>query len=449
MNDFTDTVELPQLTSTKGPPAGTPAAGVISRVLKASLIPDSKIGRRLALIAAIDACGTGMFLTGSALYFTRVIGLTTDQVGLGLTLAGLVGFVLLIPVGMLADRAQAGRVYIGLQIWRGIWYLAYCAVGTFPAFAVVACCIGIADNAVPPVNQAVVGAAVPAETRVETLAKVRAVRNAGFGVGALVATVAIQQGTREAFVALAVGNALSFFFAAVLLRAAGITRLTAAAPRMGQPRLGTNLNYLMAALLCGVLTINMTLLTVGMPLWIATRTQVPVVTIGFLVVINTAMAVFLQARFAAPAAHLRGARQSMVWSGLALAAFGVVAAVLAYIASVWLGVLLAIVATVLLTCAELWSAAGRWTISYDLARPEQRAQYLSTFQLGMALQSILGPWVIVQLVFPTRGGWLLFGAATIVAGLLVPSVARKVPRHRASTGNLITQFTVLNREDQP
>jgi MFS family permease len=454
---FADTIELPVLPGLMRPPVGpagphspaTPAPlpadppagaergagralGRVRRLFVASLVPGSRIGRRLAVIAAIDACGTGMFLTGSALYFTRVVGLSAGQVGLGLTIAGLVGFLVVIPIGMLADRLQAGRVYVALQVWRGIWYLVYCVATNFPAFAVVACCIGVADNAVPPVNLAVIGAVVPDDSRVDTTAKVRAVRNAGFGVGALVATAAIQQGSRAAFVALAVGNALSFFLGAALLRAAGVTRLsTARATATAAPRLAANGNYLSAALLCGLLTIHMSLLTVGLPLWISTHTRVPVAIIGILVAVNTAMAVVLQARFARRAAGLRGARQCMVWSGVALAGFGVVAWVLGQVTARWLAVALAFLAVILLTCGELWSAAGRWTISYDLARPEQRAQYLSTFQLGAALQSILGPWLIVQWVFPSRVGWLVFAVAIGAAGLLVPPVARRAPQHRA------------------
>ncbi len=406
----------------------------LRRWLSGSLIPSTPIGRRLAVIAAIDACGTGMFLTGSALYFTRVVGLTTGQVGLGLTLAGLVGFGTLVPIGVVADRVPAGTVNIGLQLWRGCWYLAYCFAGTFPVFVVVACCIGVADSAVPAVNQAVISAAVPEDSRVDTLAKVRAVRNVGFGAGALVATAVIALNSRAAFLGLAVGNAASFFFAAALLWRAGVTRLTRARMvRTMAPRLTVHFGYLASAVLCGVLTINMTLLTVGLPLWIATHTRAPVVIIGFLVFLNTVMAVVLQARCARPAERLAGARRCMLWAAWSMAGFGVVALVLGHLRQPWLAALCAILAVALLTLGELWSSAGRWTISYDLARPQQRAQYLSTFQLGMALQSILGPWVIVQLVFPTRGGWLYFAAAMMTAGMLVPFVATRAPRHRAGT----------------
>src|SRR5689334_7645809 len=47
--------------------------------------------------------GQGTFLTGSAVFFTQIVGLTAAQVGLGLTVAGAVSFVLAVPMGKLAD----------------------------------------------------------------------------------------------------------------------------------------------------------------------------------------------------------------------------------------------------------------------------------------------------------------------------------------------------------
>ena len=98
-------------------------------------------------------------------------------------------------------------------------------VRSFPVFVVVACAIGLAGAAVPPVSQAVVGAAVSSEDRVDTLAKIRAVRNIGFSVGALVAAAAIQHGSKDSFIFLIAGNAVSFVIAALMLWSARVTQL--------------------------------------------------------------------------------------------------------------------------------------------------------------------------------------------------------------------------------
>lgn len=198
-----------------------PGLGRLERSAAATVVPRSGIGRALALIALLDSIGTGMYYTGSALYFTGVVGLRAGQVGAGLAVGGIAGLLCAVPVGILADRRGAGRVLVGLQLLRALCYAAYCVTSTFPQFVAVAACVGVTDAATPPNHQAVVSAAVPDDERVDTLAKVRAVRNIGFGVGALAASVAIGQGSRTAFLVLIGGNAVSFLLTALLLRTIG------------------------------------------------------------------------------------------------------------------------------------------------------------------------------------------------------------------------------------
>jgi MFS family permease len=397
-----------------------------SRLVLGSLVPRTTIGRHLAIIALIDSLGSGMFYAGSALYFTKVLGLTATQVGFGLSIAGAVGFFGAIPLGMLADRLQAGRVYVGLQIWRGLAYAAYCFTGDFTMFLVAACCIGLADTAVPPISQAVVGAAVSSEDRVDTLAKVRAVRNIGFGLGAIAATAVVADGSRWAFVALIALNAASFFVAAFLLRLAGVTKLkTTSAGKSRKVNVVADGRYGIAAVLNGALAIHLTLLPLGLPLWIAEHTKVPVIIFGGLYTLNTVLAVALQASFAKPAETVPGAARVCTWAGFALAGFGVVAYLMGIVDSPILGIALAIVATVLLTFGELWQSAGGWTISYELAKPDRRAQYLSTFQLGTSLQSIVAPFVVTKLILPNSGGWLFFAVCVTLAGLAMMVVVRQ------------------------
>jgi MFS family permease len=397
----------------------------LASLASASLVPTSRVGRRLALAALVDSFGTGMFLTGSAVYFTRVIGLSPGQVGIGLSVAGLAGLVLSVPLGILGDRIGPGRLYVEFQVWRGVWYAAYALVSGFTGFLVTATAIEIADAALPAISQAVVGMAVPDEERMATLARVRAVRNVGFGLGAVVATGVLALGSRQAFLALVVVNAVAVLLGGALLRfGTDISALRTATVAVRKFGLVTDRRYLGAALLSGILSIHMSLLFTGLPLWISSHTHVPVVLIGALVTINTVLAVTLQARFAVAAERLSGAMRTMVWAGLALAGFGVAAFLMSRISAVPVVALLAVMAVVLLTCGELWQSAGGWAISYELAPEHRRTEYLATFQLGTALQVSAGPVIVVSLVFPYTAGWLVFALIVAVAGFLVPRVVR-------------------------
>jgi len=405
--------------------------------LRAILVPDSRAGRQLSLIALVDAIGTGMYYTGSALYFTQIVGLSAKAVGAGLAVGGVTGLVLTVPVGVVADRVGAGRVLIALQLWRAACYVGFCLVTNPVQFIVVAACIGVADGATPPNHQAVVSAMVSGAQRVDTLAKVRAVRNMGFGLGALAATVAIGNGSRVGYLILVAGNAVSFVVTAVLLgrigAAARSSRASGEPAATGQRNGRVPPRYLAATVLNGVLSLHMTVLGLGLPLWVAGHTRVPPILLGPLIAGNTVLSVLLQARLARPATELPGALRCAARAGSALAACAVALQLAGRVSWSIVACAITVLAVVLLTLAELWQSSAGWTISFELAPAAQRGRYLSVFQLGTSLQAIVAPIVITGLVLPSRIGWLALGAIVIACGIAVPRVVEPGPnmgRHR-------------------
>lgn len=402
----------------------------ISRELRARFIPGRRVGRQLAGIAFLDSIGTGMYYTGSALYFTSVVGLTPSQVGAGLSIGAVAGLLGAVPIGMIADRFRVGQVYIWLLVLRGLSFTGYCLVRSFPMFALVSVFAGITEASVPPVWQAVVGATIPGEERVDTLAKARALRNAGFGLGALIATIAIGQGSAGAYLTLVAGNAASFFVVAILLATIGIARVTTRSDVVRRPslRFVPDRRYLSTACLLGILAVHSTLLVIALPIWFVRHTTAPTVIVGVMMTVNTILAALLQARFARQCKDLRGTSRSAIWTGLALAGCGLACLGANLTQMVPVAIVLALVAVTALTFGELWQSAVAWTLSYELADPDRRAAYLSTFQLGNSLQAIAAPWLVTTFVLPTAAGWLVFGAIITVAGLLVgPALRERSP----------------------
>ena len=88
-----------------------------SRLLR-RLIPPTPIARRLALQSLLFATAQGAFLTGSAVFFTEVVGLTASKVGLGLTIAGAVSFLVAYPAGKLVDRFGPKRTLGRRHAWK-------------------------------------------------------------------------------------------------------------------------------------------------------------------------------------------------------------------------------------------------------------------------------------------------------------------------------------------
>ena len=70
------------------------------------ILPPTKLERDLALQCVLSAFATGSFLTGTAVFFTQIVGLTRRQVGLGMSVAAVVALALSIPLGRLSDRVR-------------------------------------------------------------------------------------------------------------------------------------------------------------------------------------------------------------------------------------------------------------------------------------------------------------------------------------------------------
>ncbi|MGW4793265.1 MFS transporter [Nonomuraea sp. NPDC004297] len=392
----------------------------------ARVFPSTAAGNRLVLVALVDSFGTGIFLAGSVVFLTRVAGLTAAQIGLGLSAAGIVGLISTVPIGIVADRAGARKVLVALQVWRAAWFVAYAYTASFAFFVVVACMLSMAEKATGPLNQAVVGAAVGDDDRVRTMALVRVVRNVGFSLGALAGTTLVALDSHAGFRGIVLTNAASFLLAGVLLARIPLLNPAAGARRNGPWHSLASLRdgrYLALTALNGVVVMHMTLLSVGIPLWIVMHTSAPPPLTGLIILVNTVLVVLLQIRASRGCDDITVASGRMRWAAGALAGccllLGLSSGTTSVVAT---GLVLA--AVVLLTAAEMWQAAGSWGISYELAPPDRRGEYLSVFSLGTTLQSIVGPVLLTALVVPhATVGWLGLGLLFLATGLVVPAVA--------------------------
>ncbi|HEX3961481.1 MAG TPA: MFS transporter [Trebonia sp.] len=370
----------------------------------------------------VDSLGTGLFLAGSALFFTRALRLSAAEVGVGLSLAGVGGILATIPVGMLADRIGSKRTIVALYLWRGCCFTAYPFARQPAVFFVLAFAIGAAEWSGGPVVQSIAAVLEGSDARVRTMAVISSVRNAGFSIGAVLATAALTIGNTRAFSGLVFADAATFFVAAALL--GRLPPVTNKAGR-GQRRTGKrhqgprvrDLRFLALSALNGVLFLHTVLLSVALPLWIATRTTAPPVIIGAILVLNTIMAIFLQVPLSRGSSDLLSAGHRQALAGCCLAACCLMMALTTRTGSA-LSATLVIAAVMALTLGEIWQGVGAWRISYALAPADQRAYYLAAYQLGQTAVSAAGPALITWAVIGNRAaGWASLGAIFVLAGL--------------------------------
>ncbi|WP_411958872.1 MFS transporter [Pseudomonas sp. s4] len=413
---------------------------VRSRFSNKAPVSHERASLLLLLIAFVDASGRGLFLAGATFFYTQVVGLSSVQVGIGLGLAGLCGLVCTVPIGRIADRLGAARVLAVLQVWRMLGFLIYPFVNDFYAFLLIACFIGCVEQAVWPIIQTLVGAAVKSDAYVKTMSKVAIVRNVAYmiaaGVFAIVVGVA---SSPNAVIGLLIANALAFLISAVLLVVAKLPQAAAreqveSAPAAVAAHPLKNLNFLSLSLCNGILSLHQAVMTIAVPLWLLTKTQAPKALIGLILVVNGIMAITLQLMFSKRGNEVVHAARKHLYAGITLALSCAMVAMTTADQSPYLAAGILLLGCVVMTFGELWQCAGAWGISYYLAPAENRAYYLSVYALGANLMTVVFPAILpIAVVERGAAGWIGLGIVFALAGIATPLLARAASRQRAGS----------------
>jgi MFS family permease len=382
--------------------------------------------RLLASAQLANSIGDGAYLVCSALYFTRVVGLSPAQVGVGLTVGWAAGFLAGVPLGHLADRRGPRDVAALLALGTGGAVGAFLATRSFLPFLVAACLYACFQSGLAAARQALLAGLVPPAQRTRVRAHLQSTLNAGLAAGAALGGLALYFDTRTAYLAVLGVDAASFLLAALVLRRLPAVPAAPAA-RAGEPALSVlrDRPYALIALLNMVMLLYMPLLSLVAPLWIVQRTEAPRWTVSALLIVNTLSVVAFQVRVAGRVTGLRTASRFVRHAGVVMLGACAVFALSATGSSAWLacGVLLAGVGLQVL--AEMMLAAGAWEISFGLAPAHKQGQYQGFFGGGTAVARMLGPLLLTTLIVGWgTAGWLVLGGLFLVAGLAMGPAVR-------------------------
>ena len=392
----------------------------------ARLLPPTPLGRSLAMQSALYAVGTGVFVSGNAVYFTRVVGLSPAQVGLGISLGGAVSMLAAVPAGRLADRTGLRGSWTVAAFVEALLYLAYPWVHSLEGFVLLLALLSLAQALGAGGRGGYTLAVVPSGQRVRILAFVRSALNIGFTVGALLAGLALATGN------LAVIRAIPLATAGVLMvNGLVVSRLPAASRRATEqahrPEPGSralrNRRFVLLSGLNGLMAVDQVLLSVVFPLWLVSRTDAPHAVLAWLYGTNTVLVVLLQVRASRGAETVDGAARAARVAGLAALGACVVMMTTAWtpggttIVLLWLGY-------VLVTGAELFHSAAGWGFLSELTDADRRGEYQGVWKLGQQAQLMVGPVTCTWLAVSWRPeGMLVIGGAALVASLLMAQVA--------------------------
>ncbi|MEV4629245.1 MFS transporter [Micromonospora sp. NPDC049523] len=403
------------------------------RLLPERLLPEPGAARILAVSTLVQTVGRGIWLTASALFLTRSVGLSVAQVGLGLTVTALVSLVASAPMGYLADRfGPRGIQLLGLLASAGLT-AALIAVRSFPQFLLVGVATALSDAAFRGARGAMIAGAVPPDQRVRTRAYLRATTNLGISLGTVLAGVGLAADTRTAYVTLIAVNAASLAGAAlVLIPLAPIppVRGSGNGPRLIALR---DRPFLAFTVLDGLMSMHFGLLNIALPLWIAQHTHAPRWLISVLLLVNTTVIVLFQVRASRGTEELTGAAHAARRAGVAI---GV--ACLLYAASggvpTPVAVALLVAGALVHVIGELWHSAAGWGISFGLAPAHAQGQYQGAYGMGMQLGGMLAPVLVTTLAIGWGApGWLVLAVLFTLLGAAQPRVVRWAARHRPTS----------------
>jgi MFS family permease len=395
--------------------------------------PPSPLAGRLSAQSLLFALGEGTFLTGSAVFFTQIVGLSAAQVGLGLTCAGVAAFLAAVPMGTLVDRFGPKRMWAVSSAGQAAMFVVWPFITDFRGY--VAMAVGM--EVIGALGSAAHGAytidVLPPGERVRSRAYMYSALNAGFTLGSLVGGIAL------AFHSNGLLHGLPWFTAAVFLVNAGaISRLpraphddrTAEDRKVRVPGPGPlrNPGWLLTTFFIGVFWTNQVLLNVVIPLWLVQATDAPRVLLAFLFGTNTVMCIFLPMAAARGVRDVRTALRAIRVSStffvlsclITLATHDTVGWVT--IALVWLG-------HVTVTGAELYLSAASWTFEAELMDPRQRGAYQGAAGLSTTLGKVWAPAAYTFLALSWgAAGWLVIAGIIVLATLAVQPSARLARR---------------------
>jgi MFS family permease len=403
------------------------------------IFPPTKLERDLALQCVLSAFATGSFLTGTAVFFTQIVGLTGAQVGLGMSVAGVVTLLLSLPLGRLSDHVGAKPLWAVGSLVEAVLYFAWPLVGGMTSFILLLALLSAISAAGNTGRNVYRIAVFPRDVRVRALAYMRAARNVGYTLGALAGGVALAIGSREAIIAVPILTGVLLLLNAVMVAMLPpierpVTPALHDEENGPAPPAWRNRGFIALSACNGVLTSNQVLLNVVVPLWLVERTDAPHTLLAWLFGTNTVMAVALQVRASRGSETVPGALRavrlcgwSFVLSCLVISATHETVGWVS-IALIWLG-------HVTITGAELWQSASDWGFQSELSDHRRLGDYQGVWGLGYQAGPIIFPGLYTFLALQWGApGWAVIAGLAVVAAVVAHPAARAAERYLERAG---------------
>lgn len=384
---------------------GLPSAAVLWRV---------PAGRRYAVALIIDSLGDGMLRPFLLLYAVIVEDMSLPAAGLALSIGFAAGLAVLPLAGRWVDRGGMRSAVVSAMLVRG-WGLS--TVLLFPGewgFGVGALLLGAGGQVFPPAHAAVLSALATDRNRDAVLAAARALRNAGMGLGALLATLAVarpggMQVAAWTTTVLYVLSALTVL--TVRVNALPAVRNAVTAPLAAKPADGGGLMTLNVMNLPFALCYDV--LEVALPALLVTQMHVATGWASTVFIGNTVLVVVTQLRLVR---HMsKYPRRSVFASSGVVLGLSYVGFMMAGTFEGTLGAILICSVAIFYTTGEMMYAGSGTALVAAAAPPGQLGRHLARWQLSTGLGRAAAPVTLTTLL-AVSPACLWLALATLTTG---------------------------------
>lgn len=387
-----------------------------------SLVPEPGPRRPYALSVLVTMFGFGLVMTAMPLYATRIVGLSARQVGLGMTIAGLIGLLAAIPMGDLADRRGPRQVVRAAILVQALTAASYIVIHGFAEFVVVTTVSMLSMNAGMSADGALLRR-LGGEEASGFRASTQAITNVGISLGAVGCGVAVQLSTAVAYRTLFAVNALTLIASWAILR-----RLPRYEP-LPKPDEGprwaalTDRPFVVYTVLAGFMFMEYLVTVLLLPLWVVDHTHAPRWSVSLFLLINTILVVLFQVRVGSRVKTIRQGGAAMRRAGaiflVSCSAMGLAAGLPG-----WAALLLLAGAVVLHTYGELWHSSATYALDFGLPPEHAQGQYQGLLGIGTGAGQAAAPVLLIGLCLSLGlAGWAGLGASFALAGLAAPALA--------------------------
>ena len=388
--------------------------------------------RRFVSALAIDALGSGIWMPLSMLYFLHQTSLSLVQLGLAMTIANTVVIPVVPVIGSMVDRVGPRVV---MQVGNAGAAVAFVLYPFAHSLLTVTILVFFATGT----RQAFWGALGPMIAQITRPGErelwfgfLQAMRNAGYGVGGVLAAVALTVGSGAAYQSVVLGNAASYVVAFVLMLGVAGGGRPVAGDDVGDRAHGwwrafadRGYRTLIAVIFCYAMT-TMTL-NISMPVYFVDSLGLPGWVPGTVFVINTVMIGVGQGLVVR---RMTGAaRRRVLQAAIAFTAASFVMFYAADALTVATGVVMVLVAAFVYTLGEMTAGPVVAALAAETPPPDQRGRYMAASQLAWSTSAAIAPLMYSALL--DRGSLAAWAGPTLICMVwlaLVAVLARRVPQ---------------------